>query len=273
MNEPGGLAGPHWGLPFSREPTKRENDFFYVPAGEEVSPGWTLLGVREVPSGGLSWLFLCPPPGGLTLLFFFLGDYNGCFKVSTFNQLVRRTRSPARGVYNRSPKMRGNPQRAGICLRVGTTKPKKPNSAIRKIAKVNLSRGCNVRAVIPGSGFDLQEHNSVLLQAGRARDIPGVHYKLIRNKLDLDPPFGFRRHQRRSKFGVANWAYVFRTPGGEPLKVVCSLRSRRHTMQSEWNLPLTWEKGNYSTQQSSRVEGTTLPRDPEKFNKRKQWKI
>ena len=168
--------------------------------------------------------------------------------------------------------MRGNPQRAGICLRVGTMKPKKPNSAIRKIAKVNLARGQNVRAVIPGSGFDLQEHNSVLLRAGRARDIPGTHYKLIRNKLDLDPPSGFRRQNRRSKFGVVNWAYVFRTPGGDPLKVVCSVRSRRHLMQSEWNLPLTWEKGHYSVQQASRVEGTLPPRDLTKFTKRQKWK-
>ena len=168
--------------------------------------------------------------------------------------------------------MGGAPQRAGICLRVGTTKPKKPNSAIRKIAKVNLATGYNVRAVIPGSGFDLQEHNTVLLRAGRARDIPGVHYKLIRNKLDLDPPSGFQRQSRRSKFGVLNWAYVFRTPAGEPLKVACSLRARRHVMQGEWGLPLTWEKGNYSVQTASRVEGTRPAPDPKsRLRRRRTW--
>lgn len=162
------------------------------------------------------------------------------------------------------------PQKVGICLFVGTTKPKKPNSAIRKIAKVRLpAAGVNVRAVIPGSGFDLQEHNTVLLRAGRARDIPGVHYKLILNKLDLDPPFGFPRQKRRSKFGVRNWAYVFRTPAGEPLKVVCSLRSKRHQLQAEWGLPLTWTKGHYSVQAESRVEGTLPPRDPKKYTRRK----
>lgn len=161
------------------------------------------------------------------------------------------------------------PHKAGVCLFVGTTKPKKPNSAIRKIAKVRLATGFNVRAVIPGSGFDLQEHNTVLLRAGRARDIPGIHYKLIRNKLDLEAPFGFPRQKRRSKFGVANWAYLFRTPGGEPLKVVCSLRSRRQLLQSEWGLPLTWDKGHYSVQSESRVEGTLPPRDPKKYTRRK----
>lgn len=183
--------------------------------------------------------------------------------LATFNQLIRKTRAVKNRVYNRSPKIGGNPARAGVCLFVGTTKPKKPNSAIRKIAKVRLSTGYNVRAVIPGSGFDLQEHNTVLLRAGRARDIPGIHYKLIRNQLDLDPPTGFQRQQRRSKFGVANWAYLFRTPGGEPLKVVCSLRSVRHSLQQEWGLPRTWGS-NYSIAQESRVEGTLPPR-PKKY--------
>lgn len=190
----------------------------------------------------------------------------------TFNQVVRRPRRRPAG-YDRSPKVSGHPQVSGIVLRVGTTKPKKPNSAIRKIAKVNLGSGYNVRAVIAGSGHDLQEHNTVLLRAGRSRDIPGVHYKLIRNKLDLDPPQGFRRQRRRSKFGVINWAYVFRTPAGEALKVVCTLRSRRHTMQSEWNLPLTWERGNYSVSTESRVQGTTTPLDPKsRYLTQKEWK-
>lgn len=134
----------------------------------------------------------------------------------------------------------------GVCIRVGTTKPKKPNSAIRKIAKVRLASGYNVRAVIPGSGFELAEHNTVLLRAGRARDIPGIHYKLIRNKYDLNPPTGFQRHQRRSKFGVSNWVYVIRQSGsGDPVRIVSRLVSRRHTFQSEYGMPKTWEKGKY----------------------------
>jgi len=201
-----------------------------------------------------------------TLPFYLFGCFVWGPYLATFNQLVRRRRSSSTRVYNRSPKIEGSPHKAGVCLFVGTTKPKKPNSAIRKIAKVRLASGFNVRAVIPGSGFDLQEHNTVLLRAGRARDIPGIHYKLVRNQLDLDPPTGFFRQQRRSKFGVANWAYLFRTPGGEPLRVVCSLRSVRHQLQSEWGLPLTWDS-NYSVTVESRVEGTLSPSN--KYRRRK----
>lgn len=118
-----------------------------------------------------------------------------------------------------------------------------------------------MRAVIPGSGFELQEHNTVWLRAGRVRDIPGIHYRLIRNKADLGPPNLFRRQKRRSKFGVINWVYIFRTDSGVPLKVVSSLRSRRHTSQAEWGLPLTWEKGKYSVSSESRVEGTLRVKD------------
>lgn len=132
------------------------------------------------------------------------------------------------------------PQKSAVVVRVGTTKPKKPNSAVRKIAKVVLAGGRAVRAVIPGSGHDLQEHNTVLVRAGRVRDVPGVHYRLVRNKLDLDPPSGFRRQRRRSKFGVTNWAYVFRDPGGTATSITCRLRSRRQSLQAEWSLPVTW---------------------------------
>lgn len=170
--------------------------------------------------------------------------------MATFNQLVRRRgrgrSSPVE--YNRSPKMNGCPQKLGICLRVGTTKPKKPNSAIRKIAKVRLASGYDVRAVIPGSGIDLVEHNTVLLRAGRARDIPGVHYKLIRNKHDLAPPHAFPRHQRRSKFGVSNWVYLVKNPAGKTHAVICALRSRRHQFQQEHGLAPTWEHGRYKVQ-------------------------
>jgi len=160
----------------------------------------------------------------------------------TFNQAIRRKRTHNQRRYNRSPKMAGCPQKTGICLRVGTTKPKKPNSAIRKIAKVRLYTGYNVRAVIPGSGFQLQEHNTVLVRAGRVRDIPGIHYRLIRNKLDLGPPSAFQRQQRRSKFGVTNWVYLIRTPGGEPWSVVSRVRTKRQYHEAEWGLPVTWAK-------------------------------
>lgn len=159
--------------------------------------------------------------------------------MPTFNQVIRGIRGRPRR-YNRSPKMEGCPQKMGICLKVGTTKPKKPNSAVRKIAKVHLPTGHNIRAVIPGAGFDLMEHNTVLVRAGRVRDIPGVHYRLIRNKYDLGPPLVVR-HQRRSKFGVVNWVYLIRKPTGEPLQVVSRLRSRREMAQSEWGLPHTRE--------------------------------
>jgi len=132
------------------------------------------------------------------------------------------------------------PARAGVIIRVGTTKPKKPNSAVRKIAKVTFGDGRSVRAVIPGSGHDLQEHNTVLVRAGRVRDIPGVHYRLVRHVLDFDPPTGFRRQRRRSKFGVVNWAYLFRNEANEPARVVCRLRTRRNSLESEWSLPPTW---------------------------------
>ena len=160
--------------------------------------------------------------------------------MATFNQLIRRRRTPPGGRYNRSPKMEGCPQKLGICIRVGTTKPKKPNSAVRKIAKVALATGYNVRAVIPGAGHALVEHNTVLLRAGRARDIPGVHYKLIRNKGDLAAPHGFLRQKRRSKFGVANWLYIFKTKELEPFAVVCRLRTQRQKLQADTGHTVTW---------------------------------
>jgi small subunit ribosomal protein S12 len=170
----------------------------------------------------------------------------------TFRQGLRRGTRPGR--YNRSPKMTA-PQRSAVVVRVGTTKPKKPNSAVRKIAKVTLGDGRSVRAVIPGSGHDLQEHNTVLVRAGRVRDIPGVHYRLVRNKLDLDPPSGFRRQRRRSKFGVSNWAYVFRDATGTATRVVCRLRSRRHALEGEWSLPPSWGR-------PGRVPRTRVTRRP-----------
>ena len=163
--------------------------------------------------------------------------------MPTFTQVVRRRRRHPTRVYNRSPKMEGCPQKLGICLRVGTTKPKKPNSAVRKIAKIRLASGYNVRAVIPGSGHDLAEHNTVVLQAGRARDIPGVHYRLVRGVADLASPDGFVRQNRRSKFGCPNLLYFVRSQEHELLQIVSRLRSARHAGLIEAGLPLDWSRG------------------------------
>ena len=91
-------------------------------------------------------------------------------------------------------------QKRGVCTRVYTTKPKKPNSALRKVARVRLTNKLEVTAYIPGEGHNLQEHNSVLIRGGRVKDLPGVRYHIIRNKLDTKAVEG--RKQRRSKYGA-----------------------------------------------------------------------
>jgi len=98
--------------------------------------------------------------------------------------------------------MKGRPQLKGVCLKVYTTKPKKPNSAIRKVAKVRLSIGKSVIAYIPGQGHNLQEHSVVLIRGGRVKDLPGVQYHIIRGKYDFTSTETFARSNRRSKFGV-----------------------------------------------------------------------
>lgn len=106
-------------------------------------------------------------------------------------KVIKKTKSPA---------LKGSPQRRGICLRVFTTTPKKPNSAIRKVARVRLTSGFEVTASIPGIGHNLQEHAVVLIRGGRVKDLPGVRYKIIRGTLDTA---GVRdRSQGRSKYGV-----------------------------------------------------------------------
>lgn len=107
--------------------------------------------------------------------------------------------------YNRSPKMEGNPQRKAIVIDVTTTKPKKPNSAIRKIVKLRIfKKGCgNIRAVIPGQGHTVKEFDNVLFRAGRSRDIPGMHYKLVRGILSFrGETENFKRTNSRSKYGM-----------------------------------------------------------------------
>lgn len=121
--------------------------------------------------------------------------------MPTINQLLRKCRKPKKK-YCRTLNLEGSPQRKGVCTKVYITKPKKPNSAERKIAKVELSTGKYVRATIPGQGHTLQEHSVVLVRAGRVRDVPGIHYRLVRGKYDFHFKETFERRQRRSKFGI-----------------------------------------------------------------------
>ena len=103
--------------------------------------------------------------------------------MPTINQLVRFGRTKAEET-KKSPALKGNPQKRGVCVRVYTTTPKKPNSALRKVARVKLVNGIEVTAYIPGIGHNLQEHSIVLLRGGRTKDLPGVRYKIVRGALD-----------------------------------------------------------------------------------------
>ena len=120
--------------------------------------------------------------------------------MPTINQLIRKGRLRARKK-NASPALKGNPQKRGVCTRVYTTTPKKPNSALRKVARVRLTNGMEVTAYIPGEGHNLQEHSVVLLRGGRVPDLPGVRYHIIRGSLDTEGVQG--RLQGRSKYGTA----------------------------------------------------------------------
>ena len=100
----------------------------------------------------------------------------------------------------KSPALKGNPQKRGVCVRVYTTTPKKPNSALRKVARVKLVNGIEVTAYIPGIGHNLQEHSIVLLRGGRTKDLPGVRYKIIRGALDTAGVVN--RRQARSRYGT-----------------------------------------------------------------------
>ena len=119
--------------------------------------------------------------------------------MPTINQLVRRSRSDV-SKKEKSPALKSNPFRRGVCTRVYTTTPKKPNSALRKVAKVRLTNQFEVIAYIPGEGHNLQEHSIVLVRGGRVKDLPGVRYKIIRGTLDSS---GVRnRKQARSRYGA-----------------------------------------------------------------------
>nr|UOU95851.1 ribosomal protein S12 [Gaultheria leucocarpa var. yunnanensis]UOU95942.1 ribosomal protein S12 [Gaultheria leucocarpa var. yunnanensis]UOU96033.1 ribosomal protein S12 [Gaultheria leucocarpa var. yunnanensis]UOU96124.1 ribosomal protein S12 [Gaultheria leucocarpa var. yunnanensis]UOU96488.1 ribosomal protein S12 [Gaultheria leucocarpa var. yunnanensis] len=118
--------------------------------------------------------------------------------MPTIKQLIRNTRQPIRNV-RKSPALGGCPQRRGRCTRVYIT-PKKPNSALRKVARVKLTSGFEITAYIPGIGHNLQEHSVVLVRGGRVKDLPGVRYHIIRGTLDAVPVKD--RRQGRSKYGV-----------------------------------------------------------------------
>ncbi|HJB10468.1 MAG TPA: 30S ribosomal protein S12 [Candidatus Brachybacterium merdavium] len=119
--------------------------------------------------------------------------------MPTIQQLVRKGRD-VRSESTSTPALKGSPQRRGVCTRVYTQTPKKPNSALRKIARVRLSTGIEVSAYIPGEGHNLQEHSIVLVRGGRVKDLPGVRYKIVRGALDTQAVKG--RQQARSHYGA-----------------------------------------------------------------------
>ena len=119
--------------------------------------------------------------------------------MPTINQLVRKGRNPKRWK-TASPALRECPQKRGVCVRVYTTTPKKPNSALRKVARVRLTNGMEVGAYIPGEGHNLQEHSVVLVRGGRVKDLPGFRYKVIRGTLDAAGVSD--RKKARSQYGV-----------------------------------------------------------------------
>ena len=119
--------------------------------------------------------------------------------MPTINQLVRKGRQRVK-YKTASPALQSSPQKRGVCTRVYTQTPKKPNSALRKVARVRLTNGFEVTSYIPGEGHNLQEHSVVLIRGGRVKDLPGVRYHIIRGTLDTQ---GVKdRRQRRSKYGA-----------------------------------------------------------------------
>lgn len=119
--------------------------------------------------------------------------------MPTLNQLIKKGRKKKKDK-KRVPALKGSPLRRGVCVRVYTTTPKKPNSALRKVARVRLTTGIEVSAYIPGEGHNLQEHSVVLVRGGRVKDLPGVRYHIVRGSLDTLGVEG--RNQSRSKYGA-----------------------------------------------------------------------
>jgi len=120
-------------------------------------------------------------------------------RMPTISQLVRKGRKKV-AKKDKAPALQGNPQKRGVCTRVYTTTPKKPNSALRKVARVRLTNGYEVTAYIPGEGHNLQEHSIVMIRGGRVKDLPGVRYHIIRGTLDASGVSD--RRQGRSKYGA-----------------------------------------------------------------------
>jgi len=128
-----------------------------------------------------------------------VGKKEGVIVLPTVNQLLRKGRRKIEKK-SKTPALKGSPQRRGVCTRVYTTTPKKPNSALRKVAKVRLTNGFEVISYIGGEGHNLQEHSVVLVRGGRVKDLPGVRYHIVRGSLDLQ---GVKdRKQARSKYGA-----------------------------------------------------------------------
>ncbi len=127
--------------------------------------------------------------------------------MPTVNQLVRKGRQTSKSK-SKSPALRGAPQKRGVCTRVYTVTPRKPNSALRKVARVRLTNGMEVTSYIPGEGHNLQEHSVVLIRGGRVKDLPGVRYHVVRGTLDASGASGpsstnkATRNRKRSKYGV-----------------------------------------------------------------------
>lgn len=119
--------------------------------------------------------------------------------LPTVSQLIRKPRKPKKDK-TKTPALKGSPQRRGVCVRVATQTPKKPNSAIRKVARVRLTSGIEVGAYIPGEGHNLQEHSIVLVRGGRVKDLPGYRYKVVRGALDAAGVSG--RKKARSRYGT-----------------------------------------------------------------------
>jgi small subunit ribosomal protein S12 len=145
---------------------------------------------------GLRGSYDAPPIVFLWLCLLF-GEKERC--MPTINQLIRKPRE-AVVARNKVPALQECPQKRGVCTRVYTTTPKKPNSALRKVARVRLTNGFEVTSYIPGEGHNLQEHSVVMIRGGRVKDLPGVRYHIIRGTLDTQ---GVKdRRQRRSKYGA-----------------------------------------------------------------------
>jgi len=165
----------------------------YDPPRRERCSGWVSSATATRPSAG-------PSRGRHTLsITQVTADRKENDAVPTIQQLVRKGRQD-KVSKTKTPALKGSPQRRGVCTRVYTTTPKKPNSALRKVARVRLTSGIEVTAYIPGVGHNLQEHSIVLVRGGRVKDLPGVRYKIIRGSLDTQ---GVKnRKQARSRYGA-----------------------------------------------------------------------